>query len=755
MGSRLKYLLLKNLPVITVLTGSFLITAGWQWYHYPHKPHLKFVLASLAVWVLITIFYKLGKKLFLFLTKKFNRHNFWYNDFATLLDKIFFTFSLFFLVLFLKDEVLSLSYFTIVLILFFYHLHTIFKKHPGHQPWIIVNRNIAIFTITFFLLNSSYQFLARRYYILDPEANIDSIVLFRALAMTLFWLFGLSIGGTIFTITKNWWRYIWTGLWVIFFITTQIFWIANIGILYFSGLYLSPVMLQHTAGGGNVIWNWLTFILIVSSGASLIFFGWRGWCWARAHHILNNHAWRFYYTIIIVTTISSFLIFTSFKTAPEFRVAKNFYNYFTNQTSPPIILDPVIQNKLHRFGLNYNLDEFYVSHHNQIFTPTNTIKLLPDKFKINKLNILIVFLESFSSRLTSVYNNKYPGLTPGLENFAANPHTTIFKNYYNASTPTITGLMSGLCSFLPPTGNTEIETNKRIQSHHLLCLPQILKNNGYQNTSYITAVEKEFSHKDSLFGSMGVDNIFGTEELKKYISGVPLAWGYSDHQMFPATANFMDNAKQPFLIMLSTVDTHPPFNIAKDMINYGDGTNPVLNSIHTTDNAFDKFWQNFVSSSFYQNTIVIAVADHAIFPTAVDKNLNPEIKKLTFYDENTFLMYIPDSTLPKTIDTYSSSLDFAPSLLQLLNINTANAFEGHSIFDDRKLYPNLIGMHEFGLYTNQLDQNGKRMIDYNLPTQIKCDDKEISESNGPLTLCEFLQFYNWKRQMFEQGRFWE
>lgn len=33
----------------------------------------------------------------------------------------------------------------------------------------------------------------------------------------------------------------------------------------------------------------------------------------------------------------------------------------------------------------------------------------------------------------------------------------------------------------------------------IFCLPKILKNNGYNYTAYITAVEKEYSNKDTIF----------------------------------------------------------------------------------------------------------------------------------------------------------------------------------------------------------------------------------------------------------------
>ena len=51
-------------------------------------------------------------------------------------------------------------------------------------------------------------------------------------------------------------------------------------------------------------------------------------------------------------------------------------------------------------------------------------------------------------------------LTPNFDKMAADPDTTVFKNVYNASTPTITGTLAELCSYLPPTGHEEIHKKK-------------------------------------------------------------------------------------------------------------------------------------------------------------------------------------------------------------------------------------------------------------------------------------------------------
>lgn len=717
----------------------------------------RLALIILGITAVIFIAYQFGEWLYAYLVRCFDRHPFWQTEFHGFLDRIFFIFSLLFVVFLSHDELLSIVYVLLVLLVLFWRLHTYIARHPAPELWLIVNKQIFALAYFIFIVQAACQYAAYHYYILDSNIKFFNIVLFRSAAMTGFWLLGFSVASTLYWKLKGFVRYVAVALWGVLFSLVMAFWSVNIGILYYSGLYFSPVALDHMAGSSEVVLNSVTYILVGFLVATIVAFIWLLRSVFRAHRATTGKYWHYYNAVIGLMALGAIFGLSSFKNTPEHQVVTSFYNHYFG-TEVTVALPLALQKKLERFGLRYDVNNFKVSHHDSVFSTSTAQKLVPPRLLATKPNIVIFYLESYSARLTDVYDSaKFNGLTPGLDAFAADPHTTVFKNYYNASTPTITGTLSQMCSFLPPTGHNEIQNDRKLQNHHLLCFPDILKKEaGYKYTAYVTAVDKEFAHKDGIFTSAGVDAIYGTEELKKYITGDPLSWGYSDHQLFPAVWNFMQTAPQPFLMMLATVDTHPPFNLAKDVVPYGDGKQDVLNSFHTTDDAFRKFWEEFKTSPFYRNTIVVAVADHAIFPAALTKDLFPaEAKTLSYYDENTFLMYVPDSVLPKEVSTYASGIDVTPTLLHMLNVNVPNSFEGHSIFDNRTLYPNLLGMHELGLYINEQFPGGKRKISYDIPDDLDCPAELNVSSTAPLTLCEFSQFYKWKRQMFEEGRLWE
>lgn len=754
-----KALLRSCLPAIYRIAGSFIIAAGWSWYHIWRHPKWVFAVKAASVWLAVWVAYRLAKRLYVFLARKSKRHPFWQIEFVASLDRLFFLASLLFIVFFFRDELLTMAYVLLVLPFIYLALARILSRHPA-PAWRAAGQELFIFGYAIFFLESLLQLAAYHYYILDSNIKYFDIVFFRAAAMTLFWLGGFVLAGFGFwRIRRRWLKFLPLIIWCLLFAADVVLWVVNIGILYYSGLYFSPTAFLHAEGARSVIFNTTTAYLAAGGAAVLIVLGALFRRVAKRHTAAHRRVWNFYYFALMAVVIAGISGLTSFRNTPEHAVAVSFYDYFL-KADRAVALNPAIRQKLERFGLDYHPEKFYAVERPAIYNPSDPPLLPPAQLK-KRPNILIVFFESFSARLTDIYDpSRFTDLTPGLDQMAADPHTTIFNHYYNASTPTITGTLSQLCSFLPPTGHNEIQNERKLQNHHLLCLPEVLKKaGGYGYASYLTAVDKTFAQKDGILTSAGVDDIFGTNELKKYIEGPPLSWGYSDHQMFPALSNFMRGHaadSKPFLIMLATVDTHPPFTLAQDPTNYHDASQPVLNSFHTTDDAFGKFWRTFRAGPLAKNTIVVAVADHAIFPAALTKDLFPaEAGTLTFYDQNMFMTYVPEGLLPKQVDVYASGLSFTPTLLQILGVNIPNSFEGHSIFDDQKNYPNLLGMHELGLYINQIDRAGKRRIDYNVPSEIDCPANYAPASTPDLTLCDYAEFYQWKRQLFEQGRFWK
>ncbi len=753
--SLLKTIYQKTQTLFLSALGSFIIVASMMWQFFPKRPHWLFISTACVFWIILMVIYEFAKpKLEKYLLHS-KRDPFWLttrNDW----DKLFVLIALPFLVLFSRWEWFSTTYVLITFALIFILMNQVLSKHPNNQHWEKIHQIFFWSIFGVLLLNILIQYCIHRYNILD-SANSYNLIIGRAFSMSVFWLIVFSVADWWYLKSRNRFGHIGIFAVSLLFLLSTILLAVNIGVVYFSGLNINPSIIGQIKGAGELAVSKENFIILIITLLILTALTYLQIHVHKKKRTIPTKTWHTYNQFVLTLSLLALILsYQTFITTPEANIIRSFYRYFV-KNSDTTVLSPIIIEKLERFGLKYNAEIPSIAHQNTAFTPTTT-NYLPPKFKTTPPNVVIVFLESFSARLSSVYNPLRPDTTPGLEKMAKNKNTTVVKNYYNASTPTITGLIAQLCSFLPPTGHQEIEKEKKLKNHRLLCLPKILRDvGGYKYSAYITAVEKDFANKDTIFASMGADEVLGTEELAQHIPGQPLSWGYSDHQTFNFLWDWMQTSTQPFMLMHSTVDTHPPFTKAQDKTPYGNGKSDVLNMVHTTDDAFAQFWDKFIVSEFAKNTIIITVADHAIFPTALGPGHFPEVPStLNFYDKNTFLIYYPDSLLPRTVENYSASIDLAPSVLQMLNINTPNAFEGHSIFSDRAKYPNLLGMHELGLYINEAGPNNTRLEKYDTPGNLMCTEKDYTtDVKTPLTLCEFLNYYRWKRYMFEQGRFWE
>ena len=100
--------------------GSFIIAAGWSWYHVYKHPRWVFLAKAMLIWLGVYIGYRIFKLIFAYAVKRFRRHEYWQREFVSVMDKLFFVFSLLFGIFFLRNELASIVYASAILLLFFF-----------------------------------------------------------------------------------------------------------------------------------------------------------------------------------------------------------------------------------------------------------------------------------------------------------------------------------------------------------------------------------------------------------------------------------------------------------------------------------------------------------------------------------------------------------------------------------------------------------------------------------------------------------
>jgi phosphoglycerol transferase MdoB-like AlkP superfamily enzyme len=136
------------------------------------------------------------------------------------------------------------------------------------------------------------------------------------------------------------------------------------------------------------------------------------------------------------------------------------------------------------------------------------------------------------------------------------------------------------------------------------------------------------------------------------------------------------------------MDVHHPYD---PVVSKAGVQNDLLNTVHSTDAGFGEFWEYFKTSRYKDNTIVIFTADHALFPTADYLDVRQE--DVGYYDKIPLMIYSPfhDALMGSVNDIKGSQLDIAPTLYELLEVDSHNSFVGLSLLSDRKDYPYMFG----------------------------------------------------------------
>lgn len=276
-------------------------------------------------------------------------------------------------------------------------------------------------------------------------------------------------------------------------------------------------------------------------------------------------------------------------------------------------------------------------------------------------NLILIFTEGLSQNIIVDKRNIMPNISD-LQSKSLN-----FIGYYNHTFATYRGLSGQLYSGYQ---FNNLDTNT------LISIPDIF--NGLQYSTAFINTEPINTQFTEYLNSLGFSEIIGNAAMPH--SGI--ADSLSDKEAYELlfdTITQKADSENPFLVAIYTFGTHASFD-SKDQI-YGNGSDRLLNKFYDLDYQFGEFINKFNASSLSNNTIIIFTADHATYADNDYVNSFPENNRYnTMLDQIPFLIYYKGIT-PETIDADGrNSLDFAPTVLDYLDISAPNYFLGESLF---------------------------------------------------------------------------
>ena len=362
---------------------------------------------------------------------------------------------------------------------------------------------------------------------------------------------------------------------------------------------------------------------------------------------------------------------------------ENFFLSYKNTLPIFLILSPVFNPVSHDLFDLSSLN-FLDNSHDEISSQDFFIQTSNPIFFNKKKNIIFLYLEQFER--TYLDESIFPGLTPNLKGLEKEAVSFINIHSPQSTNWTIAGMVASQCGIplLVPgyRGNSMSGLDKFLPLAD--CLGDILAEHRYE-LNYLGGSNLDFAGKGTFYISHGFETVEGLEKLQYLISKKSLSpWGLYDDDLYEIIKERfinLNNSENPFGLFALTLDTHHPNGYISNTCNgliYGDGKNPILNSIHCADKLAGSFIESIKSNSAYTNTTLVVTSDHLALKNSASSMLKQGDRK------NLFLIFDHDIE-PEIITKPGSVFDIAPTVLSAIGAHTQGLGFGRNLFFESSL----------------------------------------------------------------------
>jgi len=297
-------------------------------------------------------------------------------------------------------------------------------------------------------------------------------------------------------------------------------------------------------------------------------------------------------------------------------------------------------------------------------------------------NVIMITIESFSADFMEHFGNSNK-LTPFLDSIA--DRGVLFTDMYATGTRTVRG-MEALSLSIPPTPGNSIV--RRRDNNNLFCIGTVFKQAGYTPTFFYGG-DGYFDNMNAYFGNNGFDivdrggRLAANETLEGTHTRIPgkyvqfkNAWGICDEDLYSAVIRHADeqySRKKLFYDFVMTTSNHRPYTYPSGRIDIPPGTGRD-GAVKYTDYAIASFIHAIKNKPWFDNTIIIFVADHCA--SSAGKN---EINIGRYHIP--CIIYSPKLVTPAVISKQCSQIDLYPTLWKMLNWSYTSNFYGKNVLD--------------------------------------------------------------------------
>ncbi|VAY86281.1 Phosphoglycerol transferase I [hydrothermal vent metagenome] len=299
--------------------------------------------------------------------------------------------------------------------------------------------------------------------------------------------------------------------------------------------------------------------------------------------------------------------------------------------------------------------------------------LVKSETKSKKHNVVIIMLESWSSKYVDSFGSNNLGVTKNFDKIASKGLS--FSNFYANGQRSIEGI-TALLTGIPVLKNFSF-LGSGLELSNLSYLGTIAKENGYSTIAMQSSKRGSFN-VDSITKLAGFDSYYGAEDM-------PLVgdedkdkkprFGTWDGNMYTLLHQKLSNQKEPFVSFAFTSTTHTPFiSPGKQWERYKHNNTNLfgyLNTLKYADDKLGEFMEKVKNEPWFDNTIFIFMADHTIGfgnDSEMFKGTNIKIKNRELEEMKIpLVIYAPKIFKPAIIDSVGSQADIIPTLIDILN----------------------------------------------------------------------------------------
>jgi len=341
-----------------------------------------------------------------------------------------------------------------------------------------------------------------------------------------------------------------------------------------------------------------------------------------------------------------------------------FYPKIDEKTAARIIRGSVLESNSEFLNEN-SLDE------NNINRKVKNNRKVKDKY-----NVVLIIVESLSAEFLGAFGNQ-DNITPNIDKIAENG--ILFTNFYSTGTRTVRGIEASILS-VPPTPGSSIVRREDMDS--MFNFGSVLRKYGYK-TNFVYAGNAYFDNLNNFFSSneylVTDSNDFSSNEIT-----FSNAWGACDEDLYKKTIKICNEdyeSGRNFFSVVLTTSNHRPYTFPENKIDLSTGSRK--SAVKYTDYAIMRLIEEAKTKKWFNDTIFIIMADHCASSAG---KMSLPIEKYHI----PLIIYAPNIVKAQKINTLSSQIDLAPTILDLLGISYKSKFFGKSIFnmtkDDERVF---------------------------------------------------------------------